>query len=58
MVAKTHVFEREPQNAQPVDISEMAVFDDDGRMIWATTFREFTKRDNAGFNAENEFRVS
>jgi len=58
MVAKTHVFEREPQNAQPVDISEMAVFDDDGRMIWATTFREFTKRDTAGFNAENEFRVS
>jgi hypothetical protein len=42
----------------PVDISELAVFADDGRMIWATTFREFTKRDTSGFNAESEFRVS
>lgn len=59
IVAKTHVFEDEPGGvAMPVDISEMAVFDENNRMIWATTFRSFTKRDDAGFNAESEFRVS
>ena len=57
IIARTHVFEHEP-DTQPVDISEMAVFGTDGRMIWATRLREFTKRDDAGFNAEAEFRVN
>lgn len=59
ITARTHVFEHEPTAVtMPVDISEMGVFDGDGRMIWATTFRTYTKRDDAGFNAESEFRVS
>lgn len=57
ITARTHVFETEPAGLMPVDVSEMAVFDDDDRMIWATELRTFTKRDDAAFNAESEFRV-
>lgn len=56
VTARTHVFESEP-DVQPVDVGELAVFDNSDRMIWATSIRTFTKRDGAAFNAESEFRV-
>lgn len=56
ITARTHIFEGEP-DIQPVEVGEMAVFDNNDRMIWATTVRTFTKREGSGFNAESEFRV-
>jgi len=58
IITRTHIFESEPSGIQPVDLSELAVFDGDGRMLWATTFSQFTKRSNVGFNSESEFRIS
>jgi len=57
VIAKTHVYEDESGVTEPVDISEMAVFDNSGRMVWATTMRQFTNTDSIGFNAESLIQV-
>lgn len=57
LIARTHVYESEPAGQMPIDIGELAVFDDDGRMIWAAAFDTFRKRDTVAFNAESEFRA-
>jgi len=57
--AVTHVYEEDPTTSPSItgthsfDLSEMAVFDGSGNMLWATTFRAFTKDETTGFNAES-----
>lgn len=58
ITAVTRVFKSEP-STQPVDLSEMAVYDNAAtpNMIWAVTFRTVSKDDTFGFDADIGFRV-
>jgi hypothetical protein len=57
--AITHVYDEDPTTDPPItgshsfDLSEMAIFDDAGTMIWATTYRSLAKTESNGFNAES-----
>jgi len=57
--AITHIYDEDPTTSPTItgshsfDLSEMAVFDDAGTMIWATTYRTLTKTESNGFNAES-----
>ena len=44
-------------NSISVDISEVGLFDNEGRMLWATTFRAI-QSDSPGFNTETSIVVS
>jgi len=44
-------------NSIAVDLSEAGLFDNDGRMLWATTFRAI-QSDSPGFNTETAIVVS
>lgn len=64
ITARTHVYDIDPStdpdldDVQPVDVREMAVFDTESRMIWATTVRSFEKTEEFGFNAESLIRIN
>lgn len=59
VTARTHVFESEPSgNIMPVDLQEIGLYDNDGRLLWATLYTEFEKTDDVGFNAESTFKIS
>lgn len=56
ITAQAVVLEIEPSN-QPVDISEIGVFDNDGNMIWRTVLDSFEKNGESKFDAFVGFRI-
>lgn len=54
--AEVYTSESEPAS-QPVDLSEIAVFDNQGNAMMLATFTEFEKTDQFPFNARAGFRV-
>ena len=53
---KGKLFESEP-STQPVDLAEVAVFDNNGNMAWATTFDPEEKDDSAPLTTTVGFRI-
>lgn len=56
VTAHTVVFDFEPAG-QPVDISEIGVFDNSGNLIWRTTVETFEKDDQTEFEVFAGFRA-
>lgn len=56
ITARMWTAESEP-STQPVDLSEMAVFDNNGRMVFAATFDPFEKTSQYPFLSEAAFRI-
>lgn len=56
VTAHTIVFEFEP-STQPVDISEVGVFDNNGNLIWRTTLETFEKDEQTKFEVFAGFRA-
>lgn len=56
ITVRTVVLENEP-NSQPHDLTEAAVFDNNGNLVWKTTMNEFTKTDEFDFEAYASFRI-
>lgn len=56
LIAQTILTEAEPKN-QPVNISEIGVKDNNGRLIWRAAIEQFEKTTEFGFDTAAGFRI-
>lgn len=53
----TKWYKNEPSPEQPLDVSELGVFDFDGNLVWHGVFESFEKNDSFPFRGGAQFRI-